>query len=422
MQKGNRALMNDIMQKIEQKTRVFRALKSMPVQLVISILIVVLCGSYFPHPVARAAYTFSLLMKDLLLFVLPLAVASFIASTLISFRQNALLLVLVLLIFEGISNAISVMYAYGVGVLCQQWIPVFQANLSQDFQLVPFFQMSDYRPGFWSSVNGVCMGTLLGVLGATVRVAHLDTIVFRMRDYMGLVFSRVFVRLIPLYVFGFLVFMQHSGLLEEIVNSYVSIIAFVTFVIFAYLTIILLIASRFKGNELQRIIRHIWPTGVISFTTMSSAATMPFTIEAAEKNLKTPGFAAMLIPATTNIQQVGDCIANAFLCLVILKNFGKPMPDLMSWSIFLMWFTLARYTTAAVLGGAIFIMVPIYEHYLGFTYEMTALIIALNVVLDPIITSTNVLCNGALAIVFERLWLWIKRYHPVKTMPFSARQ
>ncbi len=38
---------------------------------------------------------------------------------------------------------------------------------------------------------------------------------------------------------------------------------------------------------------------------------------------------------------------------------------------------------------------------------MVALILALNVVLDPIITSTNVLCNGVLAIIFERVWLFI---------------
>jgi Na+/H+-dicarboxylate symporter len=70
-------------------------------------------------------------------------------------------------------------------------------------------------------------------------------------------------------------------------------------------------------------------------------------------------------------------------------------------------FTLARYTTAAVLGGAIFIMIPLYEFYLGFTPEMVALMFALNVVLDPIITSTNVLCNGSLAIIFEHVWLFI---------------
>jgi Na+/H+-dicarboxylate symporter len=65
---------------------------------------------------------------------------------------------------------------------------------------------------------------------------------------------------------------------------------------------------------------------------------------------------------------------------------------------------LARFATAAVQGGAIFIMLPIYETYLDFNGEMIALILALNVVLDPLITSCNVLANGALCRTFERVW------------------
>ena len=201
--------------------------------------------------------------------------------------------------------------------------------------------------------------------------------------------------------------MHHSGLLKQIIHSYAAVILMVTTVIFLYVFILTLMASEFKKERFMDIIKNLWPAGVVAFTSMSSAATMPFTIAATEKNLKNPKFAGMLIPATTNIQQIGDCIANALLCLIILKNFGKPIPDMLVWIPFMASFTLARYTTAAVLGGAMFIMIPLYEFYLGFTPEMVALIIALNVVLDPIITSTNVLCNGTLAIIFERVWLFI---------------
>jgi Na+/H+-dicarboxylate symporter len=69
---------------------------------------------------------------------------------------------------------------------------------------------------------------------------------------------------------------------------------------------------------------------------------------------------------------------------------------------------LARFLTAAVIGGSIFIMLPIYETYLGFNNEMIAIILALNVVLDPIVTSSNVLANGALCRVFERFWNWLQ--------------
>lgn len=68
-------------------------------------------------------------------------------------------------------------------------------------------------------------------------------------------------------------------------------------------------------------------------------------------------------------------------------------------------FVLARFATAAILGGAIFIMLPIYEAYLGFNAEMIAIILAFNVVLDPLVTSCNVIANGALCRIFEKVWI-----------------
>ena len=52
-------------------------------------------------------------------------------------------------------------------------------------------------------------------------------------------------------------------------------------------------------------------------------------------------------------------------------------------------------------------MLPIYEAYLGFTPEMIAIILAFNVILDPLVTSSNVLANGALCRIFERAWTLI---------------
>ncbi|MFI4937740.1 MAG: cation:dicarboxylate symporter family transporter, partial [Candidatus Berkiellales bacterium] len=124
--------------------------------------------------------------------------------------------------------------------------------------------------------------------------------------------------------------------------------------------------------------------------------------------LHNPNLAKAIIPATTNIQQVGDCVANAFLCFLIFRHFYSYNPDLGTWVTFSIFFVLARFATAAVLGGAIFIMLPIYETYLNFTGEMIAIILALNVVLDPLITSTNVIANGALSRVFERVWMFVQ--------------
>ena len=59
-------------------------------------------------------------------------------------------------------------------------------------------------------------------------------------------------------------------------------------------------------------------------------------------------------------------------------------------------------------------MLPIYESCLGFTPEMIAMILAFNLILDPVVTCTNVVANGALCRVFERTWAL---FSPKKQLP-----
>ena len=50
------------------------------------------------------------------------------------------------------------------------------------------------------------------------------------------------------------------------------------------------------------------------------------------------------------------------------------------------------------------VMLPILEKYLKFSPEMLSLITALYIVFDPIITSANVIGNGAFTMMFAKLY------------------
>ena len=177
--------------------------------------------------------------------------------------------------------------------------------------------------------------------------------------------------------------------------------------IILYIFFIFAAGNLFNPLNIIRDIKNLMPAGLISFTSGCSLSTMPWTIEGTAKNLKDPELAKAIIPATTNIQQIGDCITNCFLCFLIYKNFFGYNPDILTWSTFTMVFVAVRFTTVAMIGGAVFLMLPVYQHYLGFTDEMLAIILAFNVILDPIVTSSNVMANGGLAKVFESIWRFV---------------
>ncbi|MFZ4100164.1 MAG: cation:dicarboxylate symporter family transporter, partial [Chlamydiia bacterium] len=173
--------------------------------------------------------------------------------------------------------------------------------------------------------------------------------------------------------------------------------------LFVYLAILFGMATGFRWRGWSRAVLNCLPSGLMAATTMSSDATLPVTLAGAEKNLHDPEIARLLIPATVNIQMPGDCFINIFLAFSLIPLFGLTHPAPMQLIAFWFSFVLARFAAVGVTGGAIWLMIPLYEQYLGFTPAMTSLMISFNLLLDPIVTSSNVMGNGALAMLFERL-------------------
>ena len=383
----------------------YRLIKSSPMQIFFALLFVCFYGENLSLETVHFFYSLSIGLKDILLWGLPLVIGVFIATTLQSFEKKAIMFVCFLMIFEALSNASSVLVAYGIAYSCESIIQLPTPFLAPLLTLKPFLDLAAYKPSFWSVDKAVIMGVVLGVGGGIYgKKSVLNTALFWMKDKIVSWFLGTFIKLIPLYVFGFLLYMKAAGLFTHITTHYGSALMVLGGALAGYLLLIISIAANFKIKRFRFLFSTLFPTGVIAFTSMSSAATMPVTIKAAEKNLKNPLLAGVIIPATTNIQQVGDCLANAMLCLILLKTLGTGFPSFSQWLLFTTIFVGARFTTVGTMGGAIFIMIPIYEKYLGFTPEMSSLMIALNVILDPFITAVNVVANGALCVLIEKIW------------------
>jgi len=380
-----------------------KTLKQRSVQVLLVLAVYLLIADVLPTITHQFFYTLSLLIKDILIWMMPLTVAFFIAYSISSFKRKAPLLVITLLLFEGFSNFSSVCYAFFCAHFTADQMPSFGVTtLSSDF--IALWRLPLSKPSWWSAEKGAIVGLVLGCLNAFTQNPYLMRTIAKGKGVVEWILTRVFARLIPLFILGFAVQMYQTHLLNHVFTHYSLLVLWLTLFLIIYLLFLFTLGAGFSLKNVSSHIKNLFPAGGISLTSGCSLSTMPWTIEGTAKNLKNPEFAQAIIPATTNIQQIGDCIAQAFLCFLIYRHFYGVNPDLMTWINFSFVFVLARFATAAVLGGAIFIMLPLYETYLNFNPEMIAIILALNVFLDPLITSSNVMANGALCRVFERVW------------------
>jgi hypothetical protein len=397
---------------VRQAVKLFIQHRSVQVLFILTIYLMV--APYLPGKVHQGFYTISVLIKDLLLWMLPLTVGFFIAHAISSFEKRAPLFVLALFLFEALSNSASVWYSYGCAHLASSHLPAIEAR-SIDDAFSPLWRFFWLKPSWWSADKGTFAGIIFGLLGS-LNMPRLKTVISNGKGVAERILTRIFSRLIPLFILGFVARMVQTRVLNQMFAQYADLLLWLFVFLAIYLAFLFLLGSGLSLSRFLNHVKNIAPAGGVAFSSGCSLSTMPWTIEGASKNLKNPDLAKAVIPATTNIQQIGDCIANTFLCFLIYHQFYGAAPSLAVWISFSIVFVLARFATAAVLGGAIFVMLPIYESYLAFTPEMIAMILAFNVILDPVITCTNVVANGALCRVFERVWLGI---NPKKSLHSS---
>ena len=389
-------------------------MKHRGVQVLLVILVYLSIARLLPYQSHQGFYTVSIFIKDLLMWFLPLTVGCFIAHAISSFKKQAPLFIITLILFEAISNFSSVWYAYLGGHLASSHLPTLKASTASiDFS--PLWRLPLPRPSWWTADKGALLGVIIGCIGAFTQQSLIKQWIDQGREKAQWILSKIFARIIPLFVLGFVARMYKTNLFQDLIVQYSTLLIWLAALLFLYIVFLFALGSNGTIKNIIQSIKNLLPAGGIAFSSGCSISTMPWTIEGASKNLQNPPFAKAIIPATTNIQQIGDCIINTFLCFLLYKHFFGHSPDLATWSMFTLVFVLARFATAAVIGGAIFIMLPIYENYLSFNPEMIAIILAFNVILDPIVTSTNVIANGALCRVFERVWIFLTEKLPAKS-------
>lgn len=373
--------------------------RKMPFILVLVIAAVLILNPYMPLVVKQILYALSLSIKSTIVLILPFIIFGLLFKTMISLAQRATLIILLILACVCASNTVSTFISHYVGIAIAQFdLSLIQPHAGE--ALTPTWNVSfpkliaNDKAMFAGIIFGILLGSFKSKIGYAIA-EKLDRIIARLLNS--------FAYFIPLFVAGFVVKMQYDGVVHTIVKDYTMIFAVIALAQFSYILFAYFLLNGLRLQNAIHCVRNMLPAAIAGFSTMSSAAVMPLTIAGAENNAKNKALAGSVIPATVNIHLVGDCFAIPILAYAVMKSFGMPEPSLAMYLVFVFYFVLAKFSVAAIPGGGIIVMLPILESCLGFNAEMLSLITALYILFDPVITSANVLGNGAFSLMIDKI-------------------
>lgn len=387
--------------------------RKMPFILLGLIALVCLFDSALPIAVKAFIYAISLSIKSIIIATLPFIIFSLLFKVMAQLAKNASKLILLILGMVCCSNFMSTFISHYVGI----WIYHFDLSVippQSNLELAPLWQL--HIPKIIPNNVAMFAGLICGFVCAYIKPKITHQIANTIDEIINKTLQ-AFTYFIPLFVLGFIVKLEHDGVVLTLIKDYALIFAMIAIAQFSYILLIYFLSSSTPGIALQNI-KNMLPATITGFSTMSSAAAMPLTIIGTQKNAAHPDLARSVIPATVNVHLIGDCFAIPILAYAILKSFEIPEPPLFHYLIFAFYFVIAKFSVAGVPGGGIIVMLPVLESYLGFNDQMLSLITAMYILFDPVITSANVLGNGGFTLVIDKMQT---RLFKGKTVSISMR-
>jgi Na+/H+-dicarboxylate symporter len=368
----------------------------------------------------------NLFLNALKLIVVPLVAASIITGaarvggddafkalgikTMLCFIGNLLLAILI-----GFTFASLLQPGEGLSAIPAQMNASVLANLEKSAHLDNFDKITqiffDIVPS--NIIAAAAQGKLLGLIffsmlfGFFINKINNHTSSILLNFWQGVFeimmkITHLIMRALPLGVFGLVAAVVAKSGLE----SFISVGWFVFTVLLAltmYGFAALPLALKAVGGVSPAAhFKAVAPALFTAFTTSSSAATLPTTLECLEVNAKVSNrICSFVIPLGTSINLAASALYVCVSVLFIAQAYQAEMTLATQMMVILMSFLLA-FGTAAIPSGCLISVLAILQS-LGIPAEAVGLLWAVERVLDMYRTSLNVLGNTCCGVLVARL-------------------
>jgi Na+/H+-dicarboxylate symporter len=223
----------------------------------------------------------------------------------------------------------------------------------------------------------------------------LNEIIFRMVDYI--------IAMAPIGVTALMagLVVSYGGEMSIFIalGAYVLCVAGAVFVMtFLFYPLLMRL---FSDTSVKKFFRAIYPVQLFAFTTSSSAATLPFTMETVEKELGvSKETASFVLPLGTTINMDGTSCYQAIAILFIAQILGIDLS--LQQIIIVVGMTILSSIGAPAIPGGSFVVLTMVLTSVGIPAEGLALIIGIDRLLDMLRTAVNVTGDAVVAVIVDK--------------------
>ncbi|SHO63046.1 dicarboxylate/amino acid:cation symporter [Algoriphagus zhangzhouensis] len=371
----------------------------------VAIVLGIVFGLYMPEWFNRIFATFNAFFGQFLSFAIPLIIMGLIMPAISDLGKEAgkmLLLTAAIAygstLFSGFMTFFTASNIFP-GLLAEHVNST--AEIAENTkELTPFFSIE--IPAVIDVMSALVLAFVIGLGLAYQEKSTLKLVVSDFQTIIMQVIEKVIIPLLPLFILGIFASMSFSGQVFEILSVFLNIIGVIFGLHILLLILQYVIAGTIVKKNPVKLLLNMLPAYFTALGTQSSAATIPVTLEQAEKNGVSEKVAGFVIPLCATIHLSGS-IMKITACAMALMILNEMPFDFAMFAGFIFMLGIAMVAAPGVPGGAIMAAIGVLQAMLGFNEEMIGLMIALYIAMDSFGTACNVTGDGAIALVVDKI-------------------
>ena len=363
----------------ENKRR--KALKSLPAQLLIGIVLGILTGLVLPEGAMTVVVTVKYILAQLINFCVPLIIIGFIAPSITQMGSSATKLLIVAVVAAYLSSVLAAFMSMGAGYALIPHLNI--AAGSGDLRELPDVAFQLDIPQIMPVMSALVLSILLGLAAVWTKAKTITSVLQEFQEIVLKIVRRIIIPVLPVFIAVTFCALSWQGTITRELPVFLIVV-------------LIVIIGHYIWLE---VLKHYWPAYITAIGTMSSAATLAVALGCARKskNLRRD-LVDFGVPLFANIHLCGSVLTEVFFVMTIsCIMYGQiPAPGRM----ILFCFLLGIFAIGApgVPGGTVVASLGLITGILGFSSDGTALMLAVFALQDSFGTACNVTGDGALTL------------------------
>jgi Na+/H+-dicarboxylate symporter len=373
------------------------------IKLLIGIAIGVGIGLFANHAIMEVVVTAKYVMGQFIFYTVPLVILAFIAPAITRLGQNASKML-------GVGVSLAYLSAAGAATMAAVAGYILIPHLSIATQIEGLrelpkvvFQLS--IPPIMSVMTALITAVILGIATIWVKAKTFENLLGEFEHIMMQVVSRIIIPVLPFFIAATFAGLAYEGSLTKQLPVFMEVIVIVLIGHFIWLSLLYTLAGIISKRNPLEVFKHYPPAYLTAVGTMSSAATLPVSLECASKSeVLGKDTVEFMVPLGATIHLCGSVLTETFFAMTISMMLYGSLPSVGTMALFIVLFGIFAIGAPGVPGGTVMASLGIVVGVLGFDPAGVALLLAVFALQDSFGTACNVTGDGALALMMEGIF------------------